>query len=65
MACATPPAYAKMLLDRGIAEDRDRAAALLDGALDIARAIGMPPSRNARRYAIGRQRLRANTIRRA
>jgi DNA-binding CsgD family transcriptional regulator len=37
----TREAYAKMLLARGGAEDRDRAAALLDGALDIARAIGM------------------------
>jgi DNA-binding CsgD family transcriptional regulator len=33
--------YARMLLARGLAEDRARAAALLDQALDAARALGM------------------------
>jgi hypothetical protein len=34
--------YAKMLLDRGRAEDRDRAREMLDSALDDYRRIGMP-----------------------
>jgi DNA-binding NarL/FixJ family response regulator len=33
--------YAAMLLERGLSEDRERAAALLDGALAAARSIGL------------------------